>query len=146
MKYLKLYETKRSEDAIKKFKELAKKDFIESKLFYENSFLSSDLPYEFQEEFKLLSFMYIDFDDEQLEKSKKKYIKRIVKKEIQKSLISKMSSDNRLIIKLEQNQYIQELQNNDWYLGLHKKYIFMAFVTALRNLPPRIRAAKKFKI
>ena len=53
MKYLKLFETKRSDDAIQEFKRLANKDYKYNDGFYRNLFLSSDLSYEVQDEFKL---------------------------------------------------------------------------------------------
>jgi len=148
MKYLKLYETKRSEDAITKFKELARADFNTEERFYQTIFMSADLPYDFKEEFKLLYYMYKEFSEDyvEIDKKEKSYMKKQVKKEIQKSLISKMIKNNKLIYELESNRYIQELQNNEWYMFQYLKFIYMSFVTALRNLPPRIRASKKFKI
>jgi len=152
MKYLKLYETKRSDDAISKFKDLARGDFNTEERYYRSVFLNSDLPFDFEDEYKLLFYMYNEFSEQSnihisdLDKKEKTYMKKEIKKEIQESLISKMIKNNNLIDDLEKNKYIIELQNNEWYMQQNMKFIFLSFVTALKNLPPRIKAEKKFKI
>ena len=150
MKYLKFFENKKSDDAIQEFKKFAEMDFKKNNQFYEIKFLTFDLPYDVQDEFKLLIFMYYNFNNyannHSFENDYKKYVRRVVKKDIQKSLINKLSHDIKLLNELERNKYIKELQKNEWFFKQKEKFIFMAFETALRNLPPKVRAMRDFNI
>ena len=160
----KLYESQRSDDALKLFFALMEK---EDKTFFDirckKEFKYSELPDEYYEEFEILYFYYwpqgyalslenyFTFSNEIVETPlnllDKNYVKNQIKKYVKKSIIKKFNVNNNLYLELEQNKILQDRfkQFSNFY-SVELNYILKVFRNTLKSIPEKIKSIRKFKI
>jgi len=162
----KLYESQRSDDALKLF--FALYEIVQNSDFYfnirvEDDFKNTKLPEEFHEEYKLLYFYYFDrgyklalynYNDYHsthsietpMNRLDNNYIKGQVKKYVKEKIIKKYYNNDDLYKELERLVFINNPKDFDQHFTHQNIYISSVFNMIMKTLPHRLKQIKKFKI
>jgi len=163
----KLYESQRSDDALKLFFTLLEKEEEKETYFdirVEKDFETSKLPQVFFEEFKILYFYYYDngyrlmkdnhfrkiVNDKIVETPLRNldnhYVKNQIKRYVKNSMIKKYNDNNNLYTELENNKMINTAYKPFTIYSQELKYISSVLNMVIKTLPKKLKTVRKFKI